>query len=90
LEAEIKLSYNDVKEAKAVTDAVSPDNIDVPLGLFVKTERRGSNVFTQISCQTKLKTFLSTIDDLLSCVSIAERSFSIAKGHRSEPEDSNE
>ena len=90
MEAKIKLSYNDVKEAKAVTDAVSPDNIEVPLGLFVRTERRGSTVITQISCQTKLTTFLSTIDDLLSCVSVAERSFSIVKGHRSESGDLNE
>jgi tRNA threonylcarbamoyladenosine modification (KEOPS) complex Pcc1 subunit len=79
LEAKIKLSYKNEKEAEAVAKAVSPDNVEVPLGLLVKTARRGSKVFTTIKCQTKLQTFIATIDDLLSCVSVAEKTYSVAK-----------
>jgi len=79
LEAKITLSYKNEREAEAVAKAVSPDNVKVPLGLFVKTTRRGSKVFTTVECETKLETFMATIDDLLSCVSIAEKAFSVAK-----------
>ncbi len=79
MEAEIQLSYKDEREAEAVAKAVSPDNIEVPLGLFVKTVRRGSKVLTTVECQTKLQTFIATLDDLLSCVSVAEKAFSVAK-----------
>jgi len=79
LEAKIRLSYKNVREAEAVAKAVSPDNVEVPSGLFVKTVRRGSKVFTTVECQTKLQTFIATIDDLLSCVSVAEKAFSVAK-----------
>lgn len=79
MEAEIKLKYQNIREAEAVLKAVSPDNIKVPPGLYIKTERNGSNVHTFISCQKRLKTLISTIDDLLACVSVAEKSFKIAK-----------
>jgi hypothetical protein len=79
LEAKIKLFYKNEREAEAVAKAVSPDNVEVPSGLFVKTVRRGSKVFTVVECETKLETFVATIDDLLSYVSIAEKTFSVAK-----------
>ena len=79
MEAEIKLSYKNEREAEAVAKAVSPDNVEVPPGLFVKTVRRGPKVFTTVECQTKLQTFIATLDDLLSCVSVAEKAFSVAK-----------
>jgi len=85
LEAKITLSYKNEREAEAVEKAVSPDNIKVPLGLFVKTTRRKSKVFTTIECETKLETFMATIDDLLSCVSIAEKAFSVAKEFKAHP-----
>jgi len=79
LEAKITLSYKNEREAEAVAKAVSPDNVEVPPGLFVKTTRRGPKVFTKIECETRLETFVATIDDLLSCVSVAEKAFSVAK-----------
>jgi hypothetical protein len=77
LEAEIILKYKNNREAEAVSKAVSPDNVKVPPGLYVKTVRKGSNVHTIISCQTKLQTLIATLDDLLACVSVAEKSFKI-------------
>jgi hypothetical protein len=85
LEAKITLSYKNAREAEAVAKAVSPDNVKVPPGLAVKTTRRGPKVFTAIECETKLETFMATIDDLLSCVSIAEKAFSVAKEFKAHP-----
>jgi len=79
LEAEIRLSYENEREAEAVATAVSPDNVEVPPGLYVKTVRKGSNVLTRVECQTRLQTLIATIDDLLACVSVAEKTFTVAK-----------
>jgi len=79
LEAEICLSYGNEREAEAVAKAVSPDNVEVPPGLYIKTVRKGSEVLTRVECQTRLQTLIATIDDLLACVSVAEKTFSVAK-----------
>jgi hypothetical protein len=79
LEAEIRLSYQNEREAEAVAKAVSPDNVEVPSGLYVKTVRKGSEVLTNVECQTRLQTLIATIDDLLACVSVAEKTFNVAK-----------
>jgi len=79
LEAEIRLSYQNEREAEAVAKAVSPDNVEVPSGLYIETVRNGSDVLTKVECQTRLQTLIATIDDLLACVSVAEKSFNVAK-----------
>lgn len=79
LEAKVVLSYKTIHEAEAVAKAVSPDNVKVPQGLFIKTTRRGRRVFTKIECETRLQTFVATIDDLLSAVSVAERTIFAVK-----------
>jgi tRNA threonylcarbamoyladenosine modification (KEOPS) complex Pcc1 subunit len=79
LEAELTLSYENEREAEAVAKAVSPDNVRVPSGLFIKTIRRGKKVLTLVRCEMRLQTFTATLDDFLSCVSVAENAFSAAK-----------
>jgi len=79
MEAEITLEYNDAKDAKAVARAVSPDNFKAPPSLFIETTSRGNNVVTYIKCKRKIPTFIATIDDLLFCVSIAEKTLLTAK-----------
>ena len=78
LRAEITLVYQNTSEAETILKAISPDNIQIPSDLTIETTRTGAQVFTTILCK-KLGTFLVTIDDLLSCVSIAEKTFSVAK-----------
>ena len=73
LQAIITLEYKDEKTAKAIEQAVSPDNFKTPIGLKVKTERDANNVITKIECEGKLATFTATIDDLLFSVSTAEK-----------------
>ena len=79
MEAEIRLSYRNEREAEAVAKAVSPDNIEVPSGLAVKTMKEKTEVLTRVECQTRLQTFIATLDDLLSCVSVAEKTFTVAE-----------
>ena len=79
MEAKIRLSYQNEREAEAVAKAVSPDNVEVPPGLYVETVRKGSEVYTIVECQTRLPTLIASIDDLLACVSVAEKTFKVAK-----------
>jgi hypothetical protein len=80
LEATITLQYKNETEAESVAKAVLPDNSKLPQGLIVETRVAGSRVLTIIQCETELETFIATIDDLFSCVSIAEYVISAAKG----------
>jgi hypothetical protein len=73
LEATVTLEYADEKTAKAIAQAVSPDNFKTPIGLSVKTVRENNKVITRIQCEGKLATFTATIDDLLFSASTAEK-----------------
>ncbi len=81
MQVKIELSYLSVREAEAVRQAVSPDNKKVPQGLFIETTKQGKEVLTNIACETTLETFIATLDDLLSAVSVAERAVSAARRH---------
>ena len=79
MQATITLEYGDAQTAEAITDAVSPDNFEAPVGLTVKTERQGRKVITEITMIGKMVTFIATIDDLLSSASTAEKALHVAK-----------
>jgi cell fate regulator YaaT (PSP1 superfamily) len=79
LEATVTLEYADEKTAKAIAQAVSPDNFKTPIGLSVKTVRENNKVITQIQCEGKLATFTATIDDLLFSASTAEKTLQTIK-----------
>ncbi len=79
LEAKIVIQYDDSAKAKAVAEAISPDNFKAPPGLFVKTLLRENAVLTFIKCRKGLPTFIATIDDLLFSVSIAEKTLKTLK-----------
>ncbi|MEM3536716.1 MAG: KEOPS complex subunit Pcc1 [Candidatus Bathyarchaeia archaeon] len=79
MEAEIVLEYDDEKTAKAVTEAVSPDNFKTPKGLFLETTWQKKKVFTKIKCEKGLPTFIATLDDLLFCISTAEKTLQMTK-----------
>ncbi|MCS7125145.1 MAG: KEOPS complex subunit Pcc1 [Candidatus Bathyarchaeota archaeon] len=79
MEAEMTILYEDEQTAKAVAEAVSPDNLKVPAGLYVRTEKRNNGVWTRIKCEKGFKTFIATIDDILSAISTAEKTLKTAR-----------
>jgi len=83
MEAKIILVYEDQKEAKAVSEAISPDNSKTPKNLSVATSWVKNRVETSIKYDGEnLMTMLSTIDDLLSSVSVAEKVYLTIKKRR--------
>jgi len=81
VKAEIWVGYKNGGYAEAITKAVSPDNLKTPLGLDVKTLRKGRFAVTFIECNQRLETFIATIDDLLSCIQIAEKTLGAVEKH---------
>jgi hypothetical protein len=80
MEAKITLVYKHAKEAKAISAAVSPDNIKAPQDIHVDTTVTDTCVVTSIKyVGDNLMTFSSTLDDFLACVSVAEKTFSALK-----------
>ncbi len=59
--------------AKAVAAAVSPDNLKTPENMTVTTSLNGKVVATELASEGKIASFIATIDDLLSCVRVAEK-----------------
>ena len=79
LEAELSLVYDGEQEAEAVVQAVVPDNLRVPIGLKVETERNDSSLSAVVCCEKSLETFIATLDDLLACISVAEKALASVK-----------
>ena len=77
MQATVTLEYKDEKTARAIAEAVSPDNFNAPIGLKVKTEQENNKVITEIECKGKLATFTATIDDLLFSASTAEKTLQL-------------
>lgn len=79
LEAKLRFTYATKREAEAVNDAISPDNIKTPPGLRVETTRRNNNLLTHIRCEKSIETLIATLDDLVACISVAEQAFKAAQ-----------
>ena len=74
LAAKLSFPYETLRDAQAVVEAVSPDNSETPPGLIVETVQDDFQLLALVQCDRGLGTFLATLDDLLACVSVAERS----------------
>lgn len=73
MKARIVLEAENREEAKAIADALNPDNSLVPKGMKISTKVRGSHVIAEIRSTGRIQTLTSTIDDLLRCAQTAER-----------------
>lgn len=71
--ATIAIRYGDGETARAVSAAVSPDNVHVPPGITVGAEAEGAVLRLSIRCSRGMGSLIATLDDLLSCVQAAER-----------------
>ena len=79
LQATIVIEYPSSRTAKAIANAVSPDNFSTPDALTVKTDQTKNQVSIEINTENKITTLISTIDDLLECISAAEKTLKVLK-----------
>lgn len=73
-EATLRIFFDDVKTAKAIFLAVEPDNLRVPPKLSIRSRVTGRCLEIYVSCRNRIETLIQTLDDLLSCIQVAERS----------------
>jgi len=73
VEAELTLRYLNEKTARAVVEAVSPDNYHAPEGLELSVVRRKTDITVRVRCPKGVGSLISTLDDLLSCLAAAEK-----------------
>lgn len=73
----IKLRYASEEEARAIYDAVLPDNERLPPGLRMRTSVSGRELIIEVSCSKGLESLWATLDDLLSCIQVAERALNV-------------
>ena len=72
-EAELTLRYFNGETTKAIAEAVSPDNFKAPEGLTLTVLHQNTEIYLRIHCPKGLGSLISTLDDLLSCISAAEK-----------------
>ncbi len=73
-EARLTLRYIDAERAEAVLRATAPDNMNLPEGLEIEARRDGAELSFIVRSAKGVGTLNSTLDDLLACVSAAEKS----------------
>ncbi|MBN1683437.1 hypothetical protein JW865_07795 [Candidatus Bathyarchaeota archaeon] len=73
VETLITLKYVDIETAKIILNAVIPDNTKLPNDLVIEMSRKDKEIKILIKCKKGVGTMLNTIDDLLECVSTAEK-----------------
>lgn len=69
--ATLRIRYRDEETARAVWEAVSPDNFKAPQGIKIEAETVGGELRVSIACSRGLGSLIATVDDLLSCVQAA-------------------
>jgi hypothetical protein len=71
--ATLTLTFRDAATAKAVAEAVSPEDEG-----YIHTRRRGAAIHATASADAPLS-LLHSLDDYLACVSVAERTAETAR-----------
>ena len=78
LSLDLRLEYADEKTAKAVFNAISPDNAG-----YMETNISGNIIVITISSETA-GSMKNTSDDLLACIKIAEEASGLVSGPASD------
>jgi len=79
MKADLCLKCGSAEEAVAIAGSVSPDNSRTPFGLLVRTWSEGKTVNLKVVCIKGVETMLATLDDLFTCVGVAERVIKAAR-----------
>jgi len=79
MNAKIRVSFSNPREAEAASKALQPDDAETPSYLKVETVSKGRYVESNIVCEGKLETLISTVDDILGSVVMVKETLSAAR-----------
>ena len=83
-EAELRIRFEDRLKAEAILRALEPDNKTAPEGLTVEGYVSDSTLVIKVRTKLGVGTLLNTLDDLVICLSTADRCISDAVQSRSD------
>lgn len=73
LNCKVKIEINDIDEAKAkaIVEALSPDNVDFPLGLASDITQSSDNLIITFESHDRTGALISSVDEVLEHVSVS-------------------
>jgi len=57
----------------AIMKALTPDNINFPKALSMKSFSKGNTLFFEFFCNTEIETLINTVDEVLNHISVAKK-----------------
>jgi len=82
IDAELMIAYGGALTAKSILNSLEPDNKFKLKGLRVKGRIRGKSVIIAIHCERGILSLINSLEDIFSCIGVAEESISSLKGIR--------
>jgi hypothetical protein len=79
LKIRIIIVYENKEIANSIVKALLPDDRNAPPTLKLKTWSEGTKLNSEIECKGRFETFMSTIDDMLASIQVAEKNLEIIK-----------
>ncbi len=76
IRGELRLKFKSNGDALRVLDSIAPDNYPLPQGLQISNHVTGNVLHLKITTERGVESFMATIEDLLSSVDLALRTFS--------------
>lgn len=75
LTCKVQLVLNNVtaKEAKAIKDAIEPDNVEFPEGLSLDVENIDNKLVFNFKSMKNMKQLVSTVDEVVEHIQVALR-----------------
>ena len=73
VEAKATIRYSNMEIANAILEAIGPDNCQAPKGIEIDITLIGSVLNLEVLCAKGVGSFITTLDDLLACISAAEK-----------------
>ncbi len=71
--AVLRVTFCDEGESEGALISLLPDNEPLPPGLTIEMVREGRDLVAEVSCERGVDSLLSTLDDLLTSLNLAER-----------------
>lgn len=76
----LELRAPDNRVAKAIYEALAPDNVDFPEGLSLTMRQKGNILELKFSSISKIDTLISTVDDVFEACGVGLRGLSVVAG----------
>ncbi|MGQ9720850.1 MAG: KEOPS complex subunit Pcc1 [Candidatus Jordarchaeum sp.] len=77
MRANIKIEYQNQRQAEVATKSLIPDNKPLPRNISIEMGTMGKKAVIDVRCVCRIETLLSTIEDILACLCLAESFFSL-------------